>query len=118
MKTFAFTVPVVGLLVLPLFFQGGTAVAQVDPTFHEIYQNDELVGVILVPDRDPDACQYVEYWFLFEEYIYPGARNPIATLIQPVKELSDEALWRIVERSGHWVIVKASEKRPECLGRR
>ena len=91
--------------------------AQFDPGEHEIRQFDRLVGVILVPEREIGTCVYEERWFLFDEYVYPGERNPVATTIEPVEELSEEALLAIDEERGHWVTVKATEHTAACEGR-
>ena len=84
---------------------------QTDPGWHEIVQAGRVAGVILVPDRDPAAREYEEYWFLFDEYVYPSERNPIATTIHPVRELDDELWQRVEAGEGRWVLVEATERR-------
>ena len=100
----------------------GFALAQVDPGLREIHQLDHLVGTIFVPDREPEACSYVEYWYLFKEYSYPGAHNLIATVIQPTEDKgfpdleSFEHYMGKVYPGGYIVEVEATEWRDECGG--
>ena len=98
----------------------GFALAQVDPGLHEIHQLDHLVGTIFVPDRKPEACSYIEYWYLFKEYSYPGAHNLIATVIEPTEDKGFpdlESFKRAMTEQypgGYLIDVKATEKRPDC----
>ncbi len=47
-----------------------------------ILQNGEQVGQIFVPERDSPTRHYMEYWYLFSNYSYPGAANPVTTQLK------------------------------------
>jgi hypothetical protein len=64
------------------------AQAQIDPGVHDVFQRDQFgntfkAGEIFVGPRDPGATNYVEHWVLFDNYVYPSAGNPVATMIVP-----------------------------------
>ncbi|MEO0988120.1 MAG: hypothetical protein AAFY20_21665 [Cyanobacteria bacterium J06639_14] len=56
--------------------------AQIEGGNCAISQEGVQVGEIFVPERNPDARRYNEYWYLFSNYSYPGASNPIVTEIR------------------------------------
>ncbi|WP_374087320.1 hypothetical protein [Methylomicrobium lacus] len=60
----------------------GHARAQVDPNVHDLRQRDTVVGVIYAPEH-PGQIRYVEHWYLFSAYVYPGANNLVTTEIVP-----------------------------------
>ena len=67
--------------------------AQIDPGDFIIRQNGIQVGVIYVPQRDPDMTTYVEHWVLYDNYVYPGKDASLVTTITKSEkdEYRDEA---------------------------
>ena len=59
------------------------AFAQLDYDTYDIYQRDNIVGVIYVPLRGADTSVYNEYWVMSSRYQYPSERNPVTTQIVP-----------------------------------
>lgn len=112
------------LLILFLAFVNISApihpvTAQVDPGFKELFQHNRHVGAIFVPDRASDACVYMEYWYLFSNYVYPGRDNPVATTIKPVDGTFDslgdfEDQMNREYPGGYMVHVESVEMRPDC----
>ncbi|MEO0537704.1 MAG: hypothetical protein AAF215_28060 [Cyanobacteria bacterium P01_A01_bin.123] len=68
-------------VIIVLLIQRPSA-AQIDGGPCVISQEGVEVGAIFVPERNPDARRYNEYWYLFSNYSYPGASNPIVTEIR------------------------------------
>lgn len=106
------------LLLLHGVFLSGKAQAQIDPGLFQIFQRGIEVGQIYVPLRS-DSCQYVEHWYLFGNYTYPSARNPVGLLIKPAaKHFADvekfKAAMRKLEPNGTHIEVAATEQRPKC----
>lgn len=92
----------------------GFSQAQVDPGVHTLHQGEAIVGVIMVPPRERGTCNYHEYWFLFDDYRYPSAEDPVSTTIRSEERLDPEVLLRMNEGRGHWVVVEAFEDREGC----
>lgn len=88
--------------------------AQFDPGEHNILQAGILVGHIYVPMREPGACEYLEHWFVFDTYRYPGSEPGLETTFEVAEESLEEILRRTREVDGHWITVKSLEQRPEC----
>lgn len=86
----------------------------------------EQFAEIFVPVRDASACEYEEYWYLYENYPspYPGSRNPIQIVITPTPktEIPDYAKslksfrqhMKQKHPNGYMIVVTAKEMRPEC----
>jgi hypothetical protein len=50
------------------------AAAEINPEVRvNITQNYQIVGAIFA-DRAPGACRALEYWYLYDTYVYPNAR--------------------------------------------
>lgn len=92
--------------------------AQVDPGVLDIVQYDAKVGVIFVPERPESGCEYTEYWYLFENYQYPGADKGIATTLIPVeKDRSSVDYFESMKAQhpeGHMVHVEVHDHRAAC----
>lgn len=95
-------------------------IAQVDPGWGHLYQDGLPVGTLWVPDRLPESCEYQEHWYLFEGYEYPGAENPIETVIEMGEDPGIETVEQFKELmaeeypGGHHVTVVAIEHRADC----
>ncbi|MEM7587031.1 MAG: hypothetical protein AAF560_26810 [Acidobacteriota bacterium] len=95
-------------------------VAQVDPGFGSLHQEGQHVGILWVPDRLQDACEYQEHWYLFADYEYPGREHPIETVIEMGDDPGIETVEQFKELmaeeypGGHHVTVVAIEHREDC----
>lgn len=94
--------------------------AQVDPGVKVLIQFETQVGVLWVPDRLPESCEYQEHWYLFPDYRYPGEKNPIDTVIRPDSERRFENLEHFLESmerelpGGLHITTIAIEHRTDC----
>ena len=60
--------------------------AQIDMGIAQVIQNDRPVGMVWIPAA-ADPCEYVEYWLLGPDYVYPnspGLGQSTDTVIRPV----------------------------------
>lgn len=65
------------------------AMAQIDMGMANIAQNDHPVGMVWVPEVT-DTCEYVEYWYLGPDYVYPnsiGVGESEDTVIRPIGDI-------------------------------
>ncbi len=110
----------IALLLVFGILISAAALAQIDPGEINLFQDRRHVGVIWVPDRLPDACEYQEHWYLFAGYAYPGRDQPIETVIRPGEEwgfetvAEFEAVMALEYPGGHHVTVVAIEHRADC----
>ncbi|MCH9647375.1 MAG: hypothetical protein K0U98_03990 [Deltaproteobacteria bacterium] len=107
-------------LALASLLVPGQAFAQIDPGTKILIQYDRLVGVLWVPERLPEACEYQEHWYLFPEYRYPGNENPIDTLIRHDPDQHFENLEHFLDTmksefpDGRPITTVAIEHRDDC----
>lgn len=106
------------ILTLHAAILSENAQAQIDPGNFQIFQRGIEVGRIYVPLRSA-SCQYVEHWYLFSNYTYPSARNPVSLLIKPgAKPFADiekfKASMREFDPRGTHIEVAATEHRQKC----
>ncbi len=96
------------------------ASAQFDPGEKSLIQFGNEVGVLWVPERLPEACEYQEHWYLFPDYRYPGEENPVDTLIQPNPEQRFDKLEDFLANmesehpEGRYITTVAIEHREDC----
>ncbi|MCH9651424.1 MAG: hypothetical protein K0U98_24570 [Deltaproteobacteria bacterium] len=116
-KATAFAVVIFALASILI---AANAFAQCDPGCKVLIQGEVQVGVMWVPERLPEACEYQEHWYLFQDYRYPGSDNPIDTVIRPTSERHFENLEDFrttVEREypgGRHITTIAIEHREDC----
>ena len=97
------------------------AAAQLDPdvrVLFEVIQDGRPQALIFV-DGGQDPCRYVENWFLFEDYVYPNARNGASFTVRPTGETEwsrEEFLRQMwaAHPGGTHIDVFAAERRAGC----
>ncbi|MEZ4948374.1 MAG: hypothetical protein R2879_04895 [Saprospiraceae bacterium] len=83
-------------------------------------QNGKIVGQIWVEPYAKNACTYVEHWFVSEDYVYPGANNPVPLTITPMPNLKYNNPKDFKDKmkkafpGGHYIKVVAYEEIPGC----
>ncbi|MCH9648322.1 MAG: hypothetical protein K0U98_08790 [Deltaproteobacteria bacterium] len=96
------------------------AMAQFDPGEKSLIQFGTQVGVLWVPERLPEACEYQEHWYLFPDYRYPGEDNPVDLVIQPNPDQRFENLEEFLDTmesehpEGRYITTVAIEHREDC----
>ncbi len=106
------------LALLPL--NAPAVLAQLDEGGIALFQDDQLAGVVWIPERPPEACEYKELWYLFSSYEYPGLDHPITTILEVAPEYSfeDEDSFRFAMEDefpdGHFVLTVSIEEREDC----
>jgi len=60
-----------------------SAQAQIGDGVFLVYQNNKQVGVIYTLPRDEDGSEFVEYWYLFEDYVYSGKDADVSMVLEP-----------------------------------
>ena len=103
--------------------QGMSGIYQLGEGLSGLHQQGQLVGQVWTPPRAPNACRYMEYWWLGPDYVYPGAQNgggfTLNAYLGP-----DTLLYNNVHQfrsamqsqfgGGHMVHVASTEMRPDC----
>lgn len=107
------------LVALCLLLSAIPALAQLDSGQYQITQNGLVAGAVYVPDRDPQACEYREYWYLHTDYVYPSATNGASFTLEPADSQVEtfEAFLAEVEKAhpgGRLVIVDSMELKDGC----
>ena len=103
------------LVILGMWQQ--PAKAQIDPqSTCEIFQNGKQTGQIFVPERDSKNNHYMEYWYLFNNYSYPGETNPITTELKCSKSVftalgNFESKMKFDHPDGYMIQITVDEKR-------
>ncbi|MCH9648321.1 MAG: hypothetical protein K0U98_08785 [Deltaproteobacteria bacterium] len=116
-RTTALALTVIALISALVAFN---AAAQVDPGMKILIQVDSQVGVLWVPERLPEACEYQEHWYLFPEYRYPGDEHAIDTVIRPEPDLGFDNLEEFLAvmeseyPDGRHITTIAIEHREDC----
>ncbi len=59
------------------------AQAQIGDGVFLVYQNNKHVGVIYTLPRDEDESGFVEYWYLFKDYVYSGKDADVSMVLAP-----------------------------------
>lgn len=59
------------------------AQAQIGDGVFLVYQNNKHVGVIYTLSRDEDESEFVEYWYLFKDYVYSGKDADVSMVLEP-----------------------------------
>lgn len=107
-------------LALVSLLAPGQAIAQIDPGTKILIQIDRFVGVLWVPERLPEACEYQEHWYLLPEYRYPGNDNPIDTVIRHDPDQNFDNLEQFLDTmksdypEGRHITTVAIEHREDC----
>lgn len=57
--------------------------AQIGDGVFLVYQNNKHVGVIYTLPRDEDESEFVEYWYLFKDYVYSGKDADVNMALEP-----------------------------------
>lgn len=75
------------VLSMALTLNSAPSLAQLEHGVMGLFQNGKEVGRIYVPARHSHDDTYVEYWFLYPNYVYPGKDLPgFETVIVPLAE--------------------------------
>ena len=81
-----------------------------------LYQKGRLVGQVYTPKRATSARTYKEYWYVAEEYVYPGKTNsaelhikPLSSSIRSLKEFRH--IMKDKFPNGKMIIASVSEEK-------
>ena len=103
------------------FIRPGEAPIQLWEGMTSIYQRGELVGQVWTPARAPNACRYMEYWWLAPGYQYPSAQFGGGVKLETIPDGGFEGTldeFRTAMQTqfggGYLVRVSSVEERPGC----
>lgn len=105
------------ILILGALF-AAPAYAQLDPGLRYLIVQDGMeAGQILVPP-DQDACKYVEYWFVYEDFTFVGLRSGASFSVEPAERADDherfvKEMWE-AHPKGKLLTSVATESGPGC----
>ncbi len=113
LKTAALPLLLLLTVALPTF-------AQLDVGSYQLEQDGITVGQVFVPERDPEDCNYREYWYLHKDYVYPSDENNIGFTLESSQEATAQSVEEFLAEveakhpGGRLVIVDSTEIRQGC----